>query len=139
MIKTTTAVFERPQHGTVTTKHIEGSIVESCYTGYCSQAAVASVLALTPEVLRDVPSTRWLLDLGGVSSFDAGCRVPGGEILRLFREAGGDRFAVVVKSSALRMTLAAVAFAARLPLKLFDNRMEALSFLRERDARRSAA
>lgn len=139
MIKTTTTVIERPQHGTVTTRHIEGSIVESCYTGYCSQAAVASVLALTPNVLEQVPSTRWLLDMGSVSAFDAGCRIPGGEILKMFRERGGDRFAVVVKSGALRMTLAAVAFAARLPIKLFDNRMEALVYLRARDVDRSAA
>lgn len=139
MIKTTTTEIERPHHGTVMTRHIEGSIVESCYTGYCSQAAVASVLALAPEVLEKVPSTRWLLDLGGVTAFDAGCRIPGSAILQMFRERGGDRFAVVVRSGALRMTLAAVAFAARLPIKLFDNRMEALVWLRARGADRSAA
>ncbi len=131
--KTTT---DRPQHGEATTRHVEGTIVDTTYHGYCSRALVQSVLDYTPEVLSSVPGTCWLLDLSACTAFDPECRVPGGDILKLFREKGGDRFAVVVTSGALRMTLAAVAFATRLPIKLFADRIEAMTWLRSRGATR---
>lgn len=131
--KTTSA---QPRPGEATTRHVEGRIVDTTYHGYCSRALVQSVLDYTPDVLSKVPGTCWLLDMGEVTAFDSECRVPGSEILNLFRDGGGDRFAVVVTSGMLRMTLAAVAFASRLPIKLFASRSEALAYLRSRGAPR---
>lgn len=137
MLEPKKTTSDSPRHGEATTRHVEGTIVDTTYLGYCSRALVQSVLGYTPEVLSSVPGTCWLLDLSGVNGFDADCRIPGGDILKLFRDRGGDRFAVVVTSGALRMTLAAVAFAARLPIKLFGSRIEAMAFLRTRAIGRS--
>lgn len=135
MLTTKTTKHQDPRgNGEVTTRHLEGTIVESVYTGYCTRALVQSVLDITPEVLREVPGTCWLLDLSGATDADADARVPGLSILKLFKENGGDRFAVVVTWGPLRMIMTAVAFTAGLPIKLFNNREDALAFLRARTA-----
>ena len=116
--------------GQVTTRHIEGSIVETVYTGYCSAALVQAVLEITPMVLESAKGTRWLLDMSGTTGVEVGARVPGLEILRKFREGGGTEFAVVIAHPPLRMLFTAVAFAALLPVKVFDTTADALRFLR---------
>lgn len=114
----------------VVTRHLEGPIVETTYTGHCDREGVASMLAVEEEVLSTVPGACWLLDMTGVTSLHTDAREPGTELLRTFRDRGGRRFAVAVTMSRLRFLLAAVAYATRLPLKTFPTRAEALEHLR---------
>ena len=116
--------------GEVTTRPLEGSIVETKYVGECGAETVAKVLAYTPEVLEQIPGTRWLLEMSEVTSAHVDARKPGGEILRLFRERGGERFAIVVPVPAIRMLITTVAFATGLPIRSFDTREQALAYLR---------
>jgi hypothetical protein len=124
--------------GEVTTRHLEGSIVETSYRGVCTRALVQSVLEITPEVLDSVPGTLWLVDLSSITSSEAMARIPGADLLKIFRERGGAEFAVSISSAALRMIFTAIAFAAPVPLKLFATREEALAHLRSRPAAQRA-
>jgi hypothetical protein len=117
--------------GQVVTRYLEGPIVETTYSGHCDRAMVASVAAVTADLMTRVPHLCWLLDLTAVTSLDTDAQEPGRDILRLFREGGGDRFAFAVKMSKLRFLMASVGFAMRLPLKAFATRDEALAHLRE--------
>jgi len=131
MLETVTTTQEAPA-GKVTTRYLEGSIVETVYTGHCGRVLVQSVLDLTPEVLEKVPGTSWLVDASGAVTVDADARIPGQEILKLFKAGGGRLFAVVTSWAPLRLIFSAVAFAAGLPIKIFGHRDEALTFLRAR-------
>jgi hypothetical protein len=130
MLTTKTTTQEQPW-GQVTTRHLEGAIVETVYTGHCSRFLVQSVLDITPEVLREVPGTCWLVELGGATTIDADARAPGPEILKHFKEHGGQLFAVVTTRAALRFIFSAVALAVGLPVKMFAGRDDALAFLRK--------
>lgn len=130
MFPTKTCRVESPAAGQAVTRHLEGTIVETVYAGYCSTELVQSVADHVPEVLTAVKGARWLVDMSRATSSAAGARVPGQTILRTFREMGGAEFAVVIKSSPLRMIFTAVAFGAGLPVKFFDGYPAALRFLR---------
>jgi hypothetical protein len=130
MLTTRTTTQEHPW-GQVTTRHLEGAIVETVYTGHCSRFLVQSVLDITPEVLREVPGTSWLVELSGATTVEADARAPGPGILKHFKDHGGHLFAVVTTRSALRFIFSAVALAVGLPVKMFASREEALEFLRK--------
>ncbi len=119
--------------GEVTTLHLEGSIVETTYRGVATRQLVQSVLDITPELLDQVPRASWLLDLTQVKSTDSHARIPGAELLKIFRDRGGREFALAVESSGLRMLLSAVGFATGMPIKMFATRDEALAYLRARE------
>jgi hypothetical protein len=116
--------------GEVTTRLLEGRILETRYTGYCSTALVASVCELTPQALREVPGACWLLDMEQLTGVDPGVRTPGRAILEAFRDCGGQRFAVLTNARA-RYLFSAVAYAVGLPVRFFAAREEALAWLRE--------
>jgi hypothetical protein len=120
--------------GEVTTRHLEGSIVETTYRGACTRALVQSVLDVTPEVMHAVPGAHWLLDVTAVTTTEAAARIPGSELIKIFRERGGNEFAVAMTSPGLRMLMSAVGFATGVPLKMFATRDEALVYLRSRPA-----
>jgi hypothetical protein len=116
--------------GQAITRHLEGSILETSYTGHVGPEILETVLAYTPEILTEVKGARWLVDLSKSTSNDASARVPGLAILKSFRELGGVEFAVVLSSGPLRMIFGAVAFAAGMPVKFFDRHPDALRHLR---------
>jgi hypothetical protein len=116
--------------GDVTVRHVEGRIVEGVYRGHCSAALVREALALTPRILRDLPGANCLLDMRLVTGHDAASAVPGGALMKMARASGSERFALILPSDLLRMLVTATAFAAALPLKAFERREEALTYLR---------
>ena len=116
--------------GDVTVRHVEGRIVEGVYRGHCSAALVREALALTPGILRELPGANCLVDMRLVTGHDAAAAVPGGALMKVARASGSERFALILSSDLLRMLVTATAFAAGLPLKAFERREEALSYLR---------
>jgi hypothetical protein len=125
-----TQQVDRCDGGEAVTSQLDSAIVETRYQGHCSAALVGAVLNRVPAVLDDVPGACWLVDLSGVTGFDSAAREPGSKIFRTFRERGGRKFAAVVPGSSLRMLVTAVAFATGLPVKVFAQRSEAISYLR---------
>jgi hypothetical protein len=118
----------------VTTRHLEGAIVETVYRGHCGVRLVESVARDAPAILASVPGTCWLLDMRASNGVDAVCSQFGVEIFRAFRARQGRAFAVVLRSGPLRMMVTAAAFASGLPLRVFERRQEALVFLRAESA-----
>lgn len=125
--------------GEVVTRHLEGSIVETCYRGHCGVGLVESVARETPEILDAVPGTCWLLDMTGVKGVDFACTPHGNTIFRLFRARGGRAFALLLRGGPVGMMVSAAAFAAGLPLKVFERRDEALAYLRAQQAAAAVA
>ncbi len=65
-----------------------------------------------------------------MTGYEVAAHGPGSKILAMFRAKGGRKFPVVIPSAPLRMMIASVAFATGLPLKVFDDRQEAIEYLR---------
>lgn len=119
--------------GSVRTRCVNGSIVETVYAGFLGEELVRSVLDATPLIMKSVPQTHWLLDLTPVTEMDAGARVPGSAILKYFKAHGGRRFAVAMQLPVLRMLVRTVAFGAGLPIKVYEDPVRAMAYLREEE------
>jgi hypothetical protein len=104
--------------------------LETRYKGYCSGPLVEAVLELTPTLLEEMPGASWLLDLVEVTGFDSAAREAGSKILKTFKARGGRKFAAIIPGAMLRMLISSVAFAAGLPVKVFETRTEGLKCLR---------
>lgn len=128
LFKTVHFQTDQPK-GSVETRHVHGSIVETRYRGFCGEQHVQSVLDAMPRVMDAAPGTLWLVDLTELTDWDTHSRGPGHAIFQLFRARGGKRMAMVIKSPVLRMLVRTVAFAAALPISVFDTNAEALSAL----------
>jgi hypothetical protein len=115
--------------GTVVTQFLEGNIIETVYSGYISASMSRDVEVDLRKLLRRHPNADWLIDAAGAT----GVAVAPGEsrmaVFNLFKDSTS-RIAVVVSSTAVRMMAATFAFAFGVPMKSFDSRDEALSYLR---------
>ena len=129
MLATRTTTQVAP-FGEVTTRALEGNILEVVHRGHCGPAQVRAVLELTPDALRRMPGADWLLNMSAVTSTDPLASLAGGAIMRTFRARGGKRFVAVTPSPDARMIIATGAFAANIPFKVFATRDDALAFLR---------
>ncbi len=118
------------QPGDARTFHLEGSIVESTYQGYCSQELVKAVGDILPQITSAVPKTLWMVDLGSVTGYDSQARIPGKALMQNFRARGGRQFAFIMSNPRLGFIISAVAFAVGFPIKVFKSRDEALAHFR---------
>jgi len=124
------ASMAKDDPGTVTTKHLEGKIVETIYKGYITVPMVEDVNVSLDRFLLQNPGGNWLIDAveaTGIAPAPHDLRM---KVFRTFQHRGGDRIATVVRSSVLKMMSSTFAFAFGLPMKSFETRNEALSYLR---------
>lgn len=114
--------------GSITTRHLEGNIIESVYEGrIVFDGALNRDLA---RYLREYPGMDWLVDATGATGIDPRRRDAAGNTIELFRKGGGRAIAAAIGSGPIRMVASALAFGFDLPLKVFASRQEALDYLR---------
>lgn len=117
---------EKPE-GSVTTQLIEDNIIETVYAGYISVPMAREVDTALRKLLARSPDASWLIDASDATGV---APVPGESRTAMFELFPSRRYALVVRSTALRMMAATFAFAFGVPMKTFERRSEALDYLR---------
>ena len=121
--------------GSATTRHLEGTIVETTYVGHASGELLQQVADFAPTVFAAVPGVCWLVDASAITAVDAGAREPGASIFKLFRESKGRGFSFLLQpqhtaSIAARSMIRTVAVLSRVDIHIADTREDALVHLR---------
>lgn len=116
--------------GTVTTKRLEGRIIETVYIGKMSPQMLDEVHDDLARFLQDIKKMDWLIDASRATSMVRSPRDTTSRVVDMFRVQGGNRIAAVVPSGPLRMMASAMSFAFGLPVRTFATRAEALAYLR---------
>ncbi len=117
---------EKPE-GAVTTRLIEANIIETVYDGYITVAMAKEVDMALRALLAESPDAAWLIDASAATGV---ATVPGESRTAMFNLFRSRRFALVVRSTPLRMMAATFAFAFGVPMKTFERRSEAIDYLR---------
>ena len=105
-------LLEVTLHGVVTAGNAERLMVQ--------------ITALTAHTRLDSV----LVDLSEVEGYTSQVGSPAERLFTLVREQGARKVVFVARSTAARMMTASVAFAAQLPMKMYETRAEALAYLR---------
>jgi len=116
--------------GTVSTRLLEGRIIETLYRGHMRVDMGDEVLKSLERLLPRHRGADWLIDVSDASGFTPLPRPVTEAIFDAFNKNAGRRIAVVMTGSAFRMMGTTFAFAFRLPMKMFDTRDAALAHLR---------
>ncbi len=112
----------------IETRHLEGSIVETVYSGrIIFDGALDRDLQ---RYLREYPGMCWLVDATRVTGIDPRRRESAGDTIGIFRRGGGRAIAAAIPLAPVRMVASALAFGFDLPLNIFASRAEALAYLR---------
>lgn len=114
----------------VTTRRLEPKIIETVYAGHISAEMAEQVKGQLVDNLALQPGSHWLIDAGSATGIQPAKEYNRLAVFRAFEENGGGRIAVVVKSGPLRMMSATFSFALGLKMKAFEERGEALEYLR---------
>ena len=120
---------ERPVVGGVVTRRVSEHIAESIYTGRMGAELIVEVRRQLEPLLLESKRLDWLVNLESVKGVDMAQGPESSGFLGWFRGHGGDRIAVVITSTAVRMAMSAVAFATGGRVRFFETRREALAHL----------
>lgn len=123
--------MERESPNQVTTRLIDGGIVETVYVGRITPEMAAKVRRELEPLLRARKGTHWLLDATRATSIGSAPREDTTGVIEMFKTLNGGRIAAVIPSSPVRMMVSALVFAMGLPLKMFESRTLAIAYLKE--------
>jgi hypothetical protein len=123
------AVKSNAVAGTVVTTPIAANIVESVYKGRMTADLVGVVRRQLKPFLQPGARLGWLVNLEGVTGVELARSDDSEGFLSWFRDNGGDRIAVVMSSTLVRMVISAAAFATGSGVRLFETRAQALDHL----------
>jgi hypothetical protein len=122
---------ENTPTGTVVTKRIAPQIAESVYSGRMTANLVAEVRKQLRPLMAEGKGLNWLVNLERVTGVEVARSDDSSGFLSWFRENGGDRIAVVMTSTLVRMVISALAFASGSGVRLFETRAQALDHLQK--------
>jgi hypothetical protein len=117
--------------GTVVTKRIAPNLVESIYSGRMTADLVGVVKNQLRLHLFEGAQLNWLVNLERVTGVELARSEDSSGFYAWFRANGGDRIAVVMTSTVVRMVMSAVAFATGTNVRLFETRAQALEHLQK--------
>jgi hypothetical protein len=118
--------------GSVNTKRLEGTIVETTYRGRITAEMANQVRRDVVPLLETIREMDWLLDATSATGLDTAPRESTMGVVEAFQRNGGRRIAAVVPSTGIRMVVAALVFATGLPIRVFATRDEGLEHLRNK-------
>ena len=122
---------KKDPEGSVRTHHLEGKIIETIYEGYISVPMITQVLSDMTPLLRLYPGADWLINSIGATGIAPAPHNTRMAIFDTFKKEGGGKIAGIVRSAPMRMIAVTLGFAFGLPLKIFETRLDALTYLRE--------
>ncbi len=132
MVDRESATNESPL-GAVSTRRLEGKIVETTYRGKISAEMAEQVRRDIEPFLKDTPGVDWLINTTAATGFAPAPRTATIGVIELFKKHKGHRIAAVMPSTGIRMVASALVFATGMPLKIFETRDKALAYLRSKD------
>jgi hypothetical protein len=120
---------EEPDGGSVTTRWLSSTTVETVYTGFVSVKLIQRAEADFRAMLAERPALYRLVDTTAMTTMDPAAKGGIEGIWQRFKQHGGREILFVAKASLVRMQGSVTAMTEGVRIRLFDTRAEALVHL----------
>ena len=117
------------ERGTVTTRWLNPTTVETTYTGFVTTKLVQLAAADFSAMLRERPAHYRIVDASSMTGIDSAGRGRVEEMWDEFKKLGGREILYIGKAPIDKMKISVVAMNEAMRIQYFDTRAQALAYL----------